>query len=735
MKRLTVILAIIAIAFAAKAERVSYKDAEKVARAYYYQTVNAFRATEWSDISLSCVVNPNDANPKYNLYIFDVNGDEGYIVVSSDNNITPVLAYSFECAFNLNNMSPGQAAYLNYYSESNDRADKTDAELVEANRVEWNYFLTYNPQSKATRDVVTSPVLLDGIVWEQGWPFNSMCPTKPSGNSHDTWGDNGHAYVGCVATATSHVMKYWNWPASGNGSASYVWHYNGYYGAPNTTLSVNFANATYDWNSIPDDPSGVENQELGKICYHLGVALNMAWDYDGSGAQTSDVPNALKNYFKYATDVACKSKSSYTDANWRVLLKGQIDQKYPMVYSGSPEGFGSAGHAWNCDGYQINGSEEKFHMQWGWGAYGGNGYYTLDNLHSSATAGGSEYNFVSNQQVVINIHPNQTFTSCQSTTITGSEGTFDDGSRAFDYGNNMDCTYVINPTCGSYLELDFPKFDLAEGDYLEVFAGDENSTDLIATYDKDNLPRGKVKGTDGAITLKFHTDGSGVADGWKANYTNKSRYCSATKVTLTNPSGTFGDGSKTCQYLKNTSCEWWISPENSTSVTLTFNEFNLSSDGTDYVAFYHDNTNLNNQVVKYTSSNLPTEPISIPGSVICVKFYSNNNDQIGDGWLLSYSSNVTNIEDIEIMSNLSVIPNPANDDARIAFTLTDASNTTITITNMLGQVVAEQDFALQSGYQEISLQNFSNLSLQNQMYFVTLRNENQIKTCKFLFVR
>ncbi|MBQ2077510.1 MAG: T9SS type A sorting domain-containing protein, partial [Bacteroidales bacterium] len=74
-------------------------------------------------------------------------------------------------------------------------------------------------------------------------------------------------------------------------------------------------------------------------------------------------------------------------------------------------------------------------------------------------------------------------------------------------------------------------------------------------------------------------------------------------------------------------------------------------------------------------------------------------------------------------------------DARIAFTLTDASNTTITITNMLGQVVAEQDFALQSGYHEISLQNFSNLSLQNQMYFVSLQNENQIKTCKFLFVR
>ena len=731
MKRLAVILAIVAIAFAAKAERVSYKDAEKVARAHYYQTVNAFRATEWSDISLSCVVNPNDANPKYNLYIFDVNGDEGYIVVSSDNRITPVLAYSFECPFNINNMSPGQADFLNYYSESNDLADKADAEIVEANLSEWGYLLAYDPQVRAIRDnvIATSPVLLDGIAWNQDWPFNSMCPAKTGGTSNL----KGHAPVGCVATATCQVMKYWNWPSSGTSSYTHSNWANG----GNGNITVNFSNQTYNWNSIPDNPSSTENTELAKICYHVGVAVKMYWEADGSGAQTSDVPYALKTYFKYGTDVSCKQKYSYSDANWRAMLKGQIDQKYPMVYSGRPSS--GDGHAWNCDGYQIRVTDadtvESFHMNWGWGPYGGNGYYTLDNLTSTATIGGDENNFNTSNQVVINIHPNQTFSTCQSTTISGSEGSFDDGSRAYDYVNNSDCTYVINPTCGSYIELDFSKFDLAEGDYVNVYAGDESSTNLLATYDMDNLPgTTKVKSAFGAMTLNFHTDGNGVADGWRANYTTKSRYCSAAKVTLTEPSGTFGDGSKTCQYLKNTTCEWWISPENINSVTISFNEFNISSDGTDYVALYHDNTNLSNQVVKYTSNNLPTEPITIPGSVVCVKFYSNNNTQVGDGWLLSYTSdNVTNIEDIEIMSNLSVVPNPTSDDGRIVFTLTSASNTKITITNMLGQIVGQQEYALPSGYHEISLKDFSNLSLQNQMYFVTLQNENQIKTCKFLF--
>ena len=720
MKKLTLILAIVAIAFNAMADRVSYKDAESAAKAYYYQTVNAFRATEWSDISLTCVVNPNDANPKYNLYIFNVNGDEGYIVVSSDDQITPVLAYSFECSFNMNNMSPGQAGYLNYYSECNDWANKTDADLAEMNRTEWNYLVSYNPHTKATRDVVTSPVLLDGIVWEQGWPFNSECPTKSGGDSSF----HGHCPVGCVATATCHVMKYWNWPATGTGSYTHSSFVNGNCG----NITVNFANQTYDWNSMPDDPSSAENPEVGKICFHVGVGVKMQWAADGSGAMTWNVATALKTYFKYSSDIEYKTKSSYNDANWRALLKQQIDQKYPMVYSGTSS---EVGHAWNCDGYQINGDEEKFHMQWGWGKNGGNGFYTLDNLHSQAVAGGEENNFINGQDVVINIHPNQNFTTCEAITVSGREGTFDDGSRIYDYGNNKDCSYVINPDCGAYLTLKFPKFDLASGDYVNIFKGTGSTATLLETYDADNLPPASLSQLPAPVTVRFVTDGSGVADGWKLNYT--SEYCSFNTILITDESGTFGDGSRSCQYNKSTSCSWNVAPAGAASLTFTFTDFDVASDGKDYVAFYHTAIAPENEIVKYNSSNLPTEPVTFPYGSIIVKFYSNPNDEVGDGWTLTYTSSANSVDEIEILSNLSVIPNPATEDARIAFTLTAASNTTITITNLLGQIVGQQDFALESGYHEISFENFSNLSLQNQIYFVTLQNKNQIKTCKFLF--
>ncbi len=730
MKKIIVVLAIVAMAFVAKAEHVSYSDAEKAAKAYYHQTVNAFRVTAWDDINLTCVVNPNDEKAPYNLYVFDVNGDEGYIVLSSDNQIMPVLAYSFESAFNIDKMSPGRAAYLNYYSTTNDYAATNIIDNDKGARKMWSDLFEYTPDMLATRDVVTSRILLDGISWTQSWPYNSKCPTQPSNDTHSSWGSHSHAYVGCVATATSMVMKYWNWPATGNGYNSYQWYYGSWPNMHSQTITVNFANQTYNWYAMPDVAGSTENEELGKLCYHVGVSVNMQYDYDGSGSQTEYVASALKNYFRYANDAQHVSKDSYSEANWNQILKSQIDQRYPMVYSGGTN-TGTAGHAWNCDGYQIKNGNTKFHMKWGWGQGDGSGFYTLDTLCSSSVSGGAEYNFVRDQVAVINIHPNQNQPACQNVTITGIEGTFDDGSSASDYANYKECYYVINPSCSAYLTFKFSKFDLAEGDYVEVYHGDMNSTDLYGTYSKDNLPPASgFSMMQSPITLKFVTDGSNVADGWKVNYSVM--FCSETPVVLEAQSGSFSDGSGSCKYQANNSCLWEIVPEGANSITVSFPEFNVASDGKDNVAFFHDAILPSNMIVKFSSANLPSQPVTFPYGRVLVKFNTNDTNE-GDGWLLSYTSSANSVDEIEIMSNLSVIPNPANNDARIAFVLTDASKTTITITNLLGQVVGQQDFMLESGSHEISLKNFSNLSLQNQMYFVTLQNESQIKTCKFLF--
>ncbi|MCF0207503.1 MAG: C10 family peptidase [Bacteroidales bacterium] len=724
MKRFFLLLAVLMTVVVAKAESVSRVEAEQVARAFYYRTVGEFKEMPWNKISLTAVVDPNDKDAKYNLYIFDVNDNDGYIVVSSDKQITPVLAYSFSGSFNIDNMSPGQAGYIQYYSESNTLAASVESDFAPKNLKLWEKLLNYTPGTREANDVVSSGTpLLDGIVWSQDYPFNQGCPTPTSASG----GDHGHTYVGCVATATCHIMKYWNWPATGNGAKSLSSASNGGHG----TITVNFANQTYDWTAIPDEPT-VVNDEVSKICFHVGVGLGMNWGNSGSGTYTWNVPSALKSYFRFDNTVAYKKKSSYSESNWNQLLKSQIDSKLPMVYAGSSTAAG-AGHAWNCDAYQITDGEYKFNMQWGWGRNGGNGYYTLDNLHSTAVSGGEENNFVEDQEVVINMRPNTEFEACNSIVATGFEGSFDDGSRINDYANNMDCTYVINPACGAVVSASFTKFDLAEGDYINVFSGDETSTDLIATYDRDNPPSHSFNSYKGAITLNFHTDGSATASGWKVEYSSK--YCSSTRITLTDPSGTFGDGSKACQYNKSTSCEWKIAPEGATFVKLNFANFNLADDGKDYVAVYKTNTNTDNQIVKYYGNNVPSEPINVTTLPVIVKFYSNSDANVGEGWVINYTSSESSIDEVDILSNLTVMPNPANNDSKITFTLTDASSANISVTNMIGQVVGGGNFDLEPGYHEIAVSDILNADLHNGVYFVSLQNGRQVMTCKFVFVK
>ena len=47
--------------------------------------------------------------------------------------------------------------------------------------------------------------------WDQGSPWNDMCP-------EDMNGPGGNALVGCVAVSMAQVMHYWSYPDYGYGS-------------------------------------------------------------------------------------------------------------------------------------------------------------------------------------------------------------------------------------------------------------------------------------------------------------------------------------------------------------------------------------------------------------------------------------------------------------------------------------------------------------------------------------
>lgn len=197
----------------------------------------------------------------------------------------------------------------------------------------------------------------------------------------------------------SQIMRYWAYPTTGSGTHSYV---HPTYG----TQSADFGNTVYAWASMPNSVSS-SNTAVATICYHAGVAVDMDYAPDGSGAYSFDVPNALQTYFKYKDTVSWKQKISYSDSNWEALMRGELDNFRPVYYSGSSTQ--SGGHAFIMDGYS---GTNYFHINWGWYGYY-NGYFYLSALNPGTD------NFTSSQQAVIGIQPREQY----SNLTEGFEGT------------------------------------------------------------------------------------------------------------------------------------------------------------------------------------------------------------------------------------------------------------------------------------------------------------------------
>ncbi|NLA24356.1 MAG: T9SS type A sorting domain-containing protein [Bacteroidales bacterium] len=626
------------------------------------------------------------------------------------------MAYSFEGSFNLDNMSPGQEMFMNYYKESieflKENPISASDEIVE----EWLDLATYTPGKSFKNKTTVGPLLL--AKWNQDWPYNAALPESSDCTGY---GANGHVYVGCVATAMVQVMKYYNWPSSGEGSKTHLSWFNGGWG----NKTVNFAQQTYDWYSIPFEGSGV-NDELAKINYHAGVAVGMHWGCDGSSSQTENIATALKTYFKYNTNITAISKSNYTETNWKNELKQQLNARQPMAYSGSPEA-GGAGHAWNCDGYQ---GEEHFHMNWGWGG-SGDGFYTLDNLNSTATPSSGENNFIKSQQAVINIHPRDSEYPpyCSGmTTLTGHQGALNDGSESKQYKNNQSCYYLIEPECGTIIKLKFDSFDLGAGDVVNIYNGSSINSQLLDSYSNSNTPNTTtLTANGGAMLIEFLTDGSGVGYGWNASY--DITYCT-TNILHNTTEGTISDGSGPCNYEGTLNCSWKIEPPGAEWININFTEFDISS-SQDFVEIFRNGIGAANQVAKFTANDPPTGPVMVESGVAFIRFRSFTNSN-APGWSFDYNASNVSVETEFETTRTKIYPNPSDGNARIHYYAKDAQEADFVLYDITGKTVFKTSLNSTNGIFNLSLNEAVGYNLNNGMYFLEISSNNNKTTEKLI---
>ena len=399
MKKITTLLLSLLFITFAFGKSVTLEKASQVASKY----LSAYPLKSARSIA-------NSFSKSYNgittYYVFNFTGG-GFVVVSADDAVIPVLAESDEGYIETEITSPEARYWFENYSRQIAEIVSSGVDNTQS-AAEWNQVLSTGIKSTLA-DV--APLL--STIWDQNGYYNYYCPA-------DATGPAGKTYVGCVATAMGQIMKYYNFPATGVGSHSYT---DGTYGLQ----SADFGATSYNFASMGNSATNLSYREIAKLLYHAGVSVNMAYGTtDGSGAFSEDVPGAMVAFFNYDNSTIRQAfMSNYTSTEWKNLLKSELDARRPLYYSGTGSG---GGHAWVCDGYRN--SDSKFHMNWGWSG-SANGYYAIGSLNPSLTS----YQFNSNNAVVLGIKPGNPDLIVRFTNL--------EAYNTFDAGTSVDISYSV----------------------------------------------------------------------------------------------------------------------------------------------------------------------------------------------------------------------------------------------------------------------------------------------------
>ena len=306
------------------------------------------------------------------VYIFNLE-PAGFVAISADNNVYPVIAYSYKKAlkeadhadnvfFTLLKWDVRER--LAYYKDKPNEAHKNN--LIWSDYIAGNFISRNFQQWPAAGTTIT-----DGWIettWNQSGVFNQMCPIDNSGE---------RSVVGCVATAMAMIIDF-----------------HAHVGDVSFDDSDDYASGWWNPIYIDDDylerdfPSFPElnvyldelkdhyqndiyltSQDKAALSFSCGVSVEMGYSSQGSGAWTSDVAIALLNKFDYDSATWI---DNYGSSFYAQLSQNMIEMRPAEMSIATSSGEG--GHAIIVDGYNT---DDFYHLNYGWGESNSTCWYLL----------------------------------------------------------------------------------------------------------------------------------------------------------------------------------------------------------------------------------------------------------------------------------------------------------------------------------------------------------------------
>ena len=285
------------------------------------------------------------ASNREELYIFNDKANGGYVVISGDDRMPDVLAYSYDGVYNDNDIPDNMKAWMDDY----------------AGQVA---YLRSHPEAKVKKKTATereniSPLL---TCWfNQDSPYNNKCPEV----------DGERCPTGCVATAMAQIMYYYQWPKQ---TTSVIPGYNYTLIDAHDTDTFNIVLpdqpiTTIDWDNIRgeywENYSNEEADAVSTLMLLCGKAVMMSYRPGGSGAFSDIAAKALRDYFGYDELLEWLYRNDYEIGFWEGIIYDELKNLRPIIYSGNMDydPYVGPGHTFVVDGYE----DGYFHVNWGWG--------------------------------------------------------------------------------------------------------------------------------------------------------------------------------------------------------------------------------------------------------------------------------------------------------------------------------------------------------------------------------
>lgn len=358
------------------------------------------------------------------LHVFNIEGQNGYVIVSGDDRTEEILGYVDNGSFDINNIPANMRFWLQGYAD----------QIKSLGNIE----VQKSPRRSDRANI--APLLTTD--WDQIGDYNDCLlfdEENPEWNA-----DN--LYTGCAATSMAQALyqaaqhyksKHGNWPAvSTTVIPAYTVTQSG-----KTTTGHTFKALpamVFDWEHMLDNyarkygtPTNEEIQAVAMLMTYCGRAMHMEYGTNSSDAAFVYMPFRMAAYFGIQEHVKNMDRQYYTSQEWEDLLYNELANGRSVPYTGvSGSSTTDPGHAFVLDGY----NDGLWHINWGWGQGAAvdnttyNGYFSLSYLcpeGSGTVSGGalgSEYKYLQQATIGVSYDPVEGVANTCYTHIGGSRG-------------------------------------------------------------------------------------------------------------------------------------------------------------------------------------------------------------------------------------------------------------------------------------------------------------------------